>query len=104
MDVIDGSASRSRGAQLVVNNTMYNATPYPNVLYALDVTKPGTLLKWGYEPKPLAASQGLPCCNSVNRAAAYSHTNSSVQRASLFHTVVLTGRAAGTSMKTIHLW
>ena len=28
-------------APLVVNNTMYVVTPFPNVLYALDLTKPG---------------------------------------------------------------
>ncbi len=28
-------------APLVVNNTMYIVTPWPNLLYALDLTKPG---------------------------------------------------------------
>src|SRR4051794_33397300 len=28
-------------APLVVNNTMYVVTPWPNILYALDLTKPG---------------------------------------------------------------
>jgi len=35
-------------APLVVNNTMYVVTPFPNMLYALDLTKPGAPLKWVY--------------------------------------------------------
>ena len=30
---------------LVVNNTMYLVTPYPNILYALDLTQPGAPTK-----------------------------------------------------------
>ena len=37
-------------APLVVNNTMYVVTPWPNKLYALDLTKPGAPMKWVYEP------------------------------------------------------
>lgn len=58
-------------APLVVNNTMFIVTPWPNVLYALDLTKPGAPLKWKYEPHPTAASQGVACCDVVNRGAAY---------------------------------
>src|SRR5436853_3739420 len=31
---------------LVVDNTMFIVTPWPNLLYALDLTKPGAPLKW----------------------------------------------------------
>ena len=58
-------------APLVVNDTMYVVTPFPNVLYALDLRKPGAPVKWKYEPKPLAAAQGVACCDVVNRGAAY---------------------------------
>ncbi len=58
-------------APLVVNNTMYVVTPYPNYLYALDLTKPGAPMKWMYEPHPEPASQGVACCDVVNRGAAY---------------------------------
>jgi glucose dehydrogenase len=33
-------------APLVVNDTMYVVTPWPNILYALDLTQPGGPLKW----------------------------------------------------------
>ena len=59
-------------APLVVNNTMYVVTPYPNILYALDLSNPGAT-KWKYEPQPAAAAQGVACCDVVNRGAAYSN-------------------------------
>lgn len=59
-------------APLVVNNTMYVVTPYPNILYALDLTQNGAV-KWKYEPKPAPAAQGVACCDVVNRGAAYSN-------------------------------
>ena len=59
------------GAPLVVNNTMYIVAPFPNYLFALDLTKPGAPLKWKYDPKPDMASQGVACCDFVNRGAAY---------------------------------
>ena len=58
-------------APLVVGSTMYVVTPYPNFLYALDLTKPGAPAKWKYEPQPLAAAQGVACCDVVNRGAAF---------------------------------
>jgi PQQ-dependent dehydrogenase (methanol/ethanol family) len=60
-------------APIVVNNTMYIVTPYPNILYALDLTKPGSPLKWKFEPNPKAAAQGLACCDYVNRGAVFSN-------------------------------
>src|SRR5215217_1789026 len=58
-------------APLVVDNTMYVVTPFPNLLYALDLTQPGAPLKWTYKPDPALASQGVACCDLVNRGAAY---------------------------------
>ncbi len=56
---------------LVVDGTMYLITPYPNYLYALDLTQPGAPAKWVFKPKPAAASQGVACCDVVNRGAVY---------------------------------
>jgi PQQ-dependent dehydrogenase (methanol/ethanol family) len=58
-------------APIVVGDTMYVVTPYPNILYALDLKNSGAL-KWKYEPNPEAASQGVACCDTVNRGAVYS--------------------------------
>src|SRR5688572_14979569 len=60
-------------APVVVGGTMYIVTPYPNILYALDLTRPGAPQKWKFEPKPLAASQGVACCDVVNRGVAFSN-------------------------------
>src|SRR4051812_3202263 len=56
-------------APLVVSNLMFIVTPYPNYLYALDLTQSGQM-KWRYEPKPDEAVQGEACCDSVNRGVA----------------------------------
>ena len=48
-----------------------SSRPIPNILYALDLTKPGAPLKWKYEPKPEPAAQGVACCDVVNRGAAF---------------------------------
>jgi len=56
---------------LVVGGTMYVLTPFPNNLYALDLTKPGAPVKWVYKPRPVRAAQGVACCDVVNRGPAY---------------------------------
>jgi PQQ-dependent dehydrogenase (methanol/ethanol family) len=68
-----GATRGHEAAPVVVGNTMYIVTPYPNVVYALDQTKPGAAPKWKYEPKPASASQGVACCDVVNRGLAYSN-------------------------------
>ena len=42
---------------LIVGATMYVLTPYPNILYALDLSQSGAPIKWRYDPKPEAAAQ-----------------------------------------------
>jgi PQQ-dependent dehydrogenase (methanol/ethanol family) len=66
-----GIAKGHEAAPLVVGGTMYIVTPFPNIVYALDLTKPGAPTKWTYKPKPLSAAQGVACCDVVNRGAAY---------------------------------
>ena len=58
-------------APIVVGDTMYIVTPYPNIVYALDLTKPGAPQKWKFEPKPEAAAQGVACCDVVNRGVVH---------------------------------
>jgi lanthanide-dependent methanol dehydrogenase len=66
-----GTTKGFEAPPLVVNGTMYIITPYPNYLYALDLTKPGAPTKWVFKPKPATASQGVACCDVVNRGAVY---------------------------------
>jgi PQQ-dependent dehydrogenase (methanol/ethanol family) len=57
-------------APLVVGDTMYVVTPYPNHLHALDLRDSGKL-KWTYQPQPKPAAQGVACCDVVNRGASF---------------------------------
>ena len=66
-----GNVRGHEAAPLVVGSTMYVVTPFPNILYALDLTQPGAPLKWKYEPPVLPAAQGVACCDLVNRGAAW---------------------------------
>ena len=59
------------GQPLVVGNTMYVVTPYPNVSYALDLATEGQPLKWKVRPENSQTAVGLACCDVVNRGAAY---------------------------------
>src|SRR5882672_6643413 len=59
------------GQPLVVGNTMYVVTPYPNVSYALDLAQEGQPLKWKVRPENSQVAVGLACCDVVNRGAAY---------------------------------
>src|SRR5215210_3803906 len=56
---------------LVVGSTMVIVTPFPNVVYALDLARPGAPVKWTFRPKPPSSAQGVACCDVVNRGAAY---------------------------------
>src|SRR5438477_1003421 len=59
------------GQPLVVGNTMYVITPYPNVAYAIDLTQPGQPLKWKFRPDNSQQAIGRACCDVVNRGASY---------------------------------
>ena len=46
---------------------MYVVTPWPNVLYAFDLTKEGYPLKWKYRPYVSPNAIGIACCDVINR-------------------------------------
>ena len=56
-------------APIVADGRMFIVTPYPNLLYALDAVTGAQL--WKYDPGAARASQGVACCDVVNRGAAY---------------------------------
>jgi PQQ-dependent dehydrogenase (methanol/ethanol family) len=64
-----GSNHGQEAAPLVVNGTMYVVGAYPNELFALDTTTGD--LKWKYSPNVDPSSQGVACCDVINRGAAY---------------------------------
>ena len=59
------------GQPLVIDNTMYLITPYPNVAYAIDLTQPGYPLKWKFRPENDPRAAGKACCDLVNRGASF---------------------------------
>jgi len=59
------------GNPLVVNNTMYIVTPYPNLLIAVDLKNPNGPVKWKFDPHANPRAVGIACCDVVNRGAAY---------------------------------
>jgi PQQ-dependent dehydrogenase (methanol/ethanol family) len=62
-----GTTRGVEAAPIVAGTTMYIITPFPNIVYALDLTKEGMPAKWSYKPRPVNASQGVACCDVVNR-------------------------------------
>ncbi|BAS26985.1 methanol/ethanol family PQQ-dependent dehydrogenase [Limnochorda pilosa] len=59
------------GAPLVVGSTMYLITPFPNIVYALNLTQPGPAVKWKFVPDTDPRSIGVACCDVVNRGLTY---------------------------------
>ncbi len=58
------------GAPLVVGDVMYVHTPFPNIVYALDLDREGRIL-WKYEPRQDASVAAVMCCDTVSRGLAY---------------------------------
>jgi len=67
------------GSPLVVGDTMYLVTPFPNNVFALDL---GTQkIKWKYAPKQDPAVIPQMCCDTVNRGLAYAEGKIFLQQA-----------------------
>jgi PQQ-dependent dehydrogenase (methanol/ethanol family) len=58
------------GGPLVIGNVMYVHTPFPNIVYALDLNEDGRVI-WKYEPKQDPSVIPVMCCDTVNRGVAY---------------------------------
>ncbi len=58
------------GAPLVIGDMMYVHTPFPNIVYALDLNNDGRIV-WKYEPKQDPNVIPVMCCDTVNRGLAY---------------------------------
>ena len=58
------------GGPLVIGDVMYVHTPFPNIVYALDLNNDGKIL-WKYEPKQDPNVIPIMCCDTVNRGVAY---------------------------------
>ena len=70
--VATGTTAGQESAPIVIGDTLYFVTPYPNILYAIDLKAGGTV-KWRYDPKADASAQGAACCEAVNRGPTFSN-------------------------------
>ncbi|HEX6740308.1 MAG TPA: PQQ-dependent dehydrogenase, methanol/ethanol family [Sphingomicrobium sp.] len=68
-----GTTEGFEAPPLVVDDVMYVVSPWPNKVFALDLTKPGAPAKWTYQPNPAAAAKGVACCGPVNRGAVFAN-------------------------------
>src|ERR1700744_3914165 len=57
------------GSPLVIGDTMYIHTPFPNNVYAISLKD--QTYRWKYEPKQDADVVPVMCCDTVNRGLAY---------------------------------
>lgn len=67
----DGTLHGHEAAPLVVGDTMYVVTPFPDMAYALDLTQPGATIKWTFKPNPSPVAIGKACCDAVTRGSAF---------------------------------
>src|SRR5260370_1877818 len=58
------------GGPLILGNMMYVHTPFPNKVYALDLSNESKIV-WKYEPKQDPNVIPVMCCDTVNRGLAY---------------------------------
>jgi len=59
------------GGPLVLGNLMYVHTPFPNKVYALDLSDESKKIVWMYEPKQDPNVIPVMCCDTVNRGVSY---------------------------------
>jgi len=63
-----GVQAGHEAAPLYADGLIFVVTPYPNHVFALDTAGK---VRWKYDPKTHPSSQGVACCDVVNRGAFY---------------------------------
>ncbi len=58
------------GGPLIIGDVMFVHSPFPNIVYALDLNNDGKIL-WKYEPRQNPNVIPIMCCDTVNRGVAY---------------------------------
>ncbi len=67
------------GSPLVIGDTMYLHSPFPNRVFAIDLNT--NKIKWKYTPKQDPAVIPQMCCDTVNRGLAYAEGKVFLQQA-----------------------
>src|SRR5438128_1879395 len=66
-----GVLNGHEGNPLVIGGVMYVHSAFPNIVFALDLTKPGAPMIWKHQPKQPDEAKPIACCDLVNRGLAY---------------------------------
>src|SRR5256884_4673336 len=66
-----GVLNGHEGNPLVIGNVMYVHSAFPNIVFALDLTKDGAPMIWKHTPSQPAEAKPIACCDLVNRGLAY---------------------------------
>jgi len=66
-----GVLNGHEGNPLVFNNVLYVHSAFPNIVAALDLTKPGAPMIWRTVPSQPPEAKAIACCDLVNRGLAY---------------------------------
>jgi PQQ-dependent dehydrogenase (methanol/ethanol family) len=67
------------GGPLVIGDTMYLHSPFPNKVFAISLEDQS--IRWKYEPKQDPTVIPVMCCDTVNRGVAYSNGKIFLQQA-----------------------
>jgi PQQ-dependent dehydrogenase (methanol/ethanol family) len=92
-----GTLRGHEGSPLVIGDTMYIHTPFPNNVYAVNLKD--QTYKWKYEPKQDADVVPVMCCDTVNRGLAYGDGKIFLQQADT--TLVALDAATGKVVWTV---
>src|SRR6266571_9123449 len=66
-----GVLNGHEGNPLVIGTVMYVHSAFPNIVFALDLTKDGAPMIWKHNPSQPAEAKPIACCDLVNRGLAY---------------------------------
>jgi len=67
------------GGPLVIGDTLYVHSPFPNNVFAIDLNTQA--IKWSYSPKQNPDTIPVMCCDTVNRGLAYAEGRIFLQQA-----------------------
>jgi PQQ-dependent dehydrogenase (methanol/ethanol family) len=67
------------GGPLVIGDTLYIHSPFPNHVFAIDLNTQA--IKWSYSPKQNPDTIPVMCCDTVNRGLAYAEGKIFLQQA-----------------------
>lgn len=67
------------GGPLVIGDTLYIHSPFPNKVFAINLADQS--IKWKYEPKQDSSVIAVMCCDTVNRGLAYAEGKIFLQQA-----------------------